>query len=67
MKIHPDVTVAKIVDACERHQTTLDNPGFCIACGVEAEGVDPDARGDECDECDAMQVYGAQELMLYVA
>jgi predicted RNA-binding Zn-ribbon protein involved in translation (DUF1610 family) len=44
--------------------TTLDNPGFCIACGEEADNVEPDARNYECDYCGEHQVYGAEELLI---
>jgi len=66
-KWHPAVTVAAIVEAVERHQTSLDNPGFCLACGAEVEGVEPDARNYTCEACGEKQVYGAEELMMEVA
>jgi hypothetical protein len=50
--------------AAERQQTDLDDPGFCIACGADAEGVEPDARQYECEACGAHAVYGAEELLL---
>jgi hypothetical protein len=64
MKIHPDVTVDRVMEACERSMTTLDNPGFCIACGEEADGCEPDARGYECEACGENKVYGAEELLM---
>lgn len=56
--------MARVMDAVERHNLTLDDPGFCLACGAEAEGVEQDARGYECEACGAPQVYGASELLL---
>lgn len=56
----------RIVNACERRDTHLDNPGFCIACGEDAEGVEPDARGYECEACGASAVYGAEELLIQI-
>ena len=61
------VSTEQIVDALARSEFTLDNPGFCLACGAEADGCDPDARGYECEACGERQVYGAQELLLRVA
>lgn len=63
MKVHPDVTPERVIDAVERHQTTLDNPGFCVKCGAEADSVEPDARGYECESCGEPGVYGAEELI----
>jgi hypothetical protein len=46
---------------------SLDNPGFCLICGEDAEGVEPDACNYTCESCGAEQVFGAQELLLYIA
>lgn len=67
MKLHPSVTVDRVMEACERAMSSLDNPGFCAACGEEAEGCEPDARGYECESCGRRAVYGAEELLLRLA
>lgn len=41
-----------------------DGTGFCLACGHEHDGVEPDARGYECEACGRNKVYGAEELLL---
>jgi len=64
MKIHPSITAERVTEACERALTTLDNPGFCIACGEEADGCEPDAREYECESCGERKVYGAEELAM---
>ncbi len=38
--------------------------GFCIACGEIQDGVEPDARGYECDVCGEPAVFGAEELLI---
>ena len=43
---------------------TLEDPGFCLACGNEAYGVEPDARKVPCESCGEPMVYGLQELMI---
>ena len=48
MKVHKHVTVARVSRAVRRAMTSLDNPGFCTACGKHADGVEPDARGYAC-------------------
>jgi hypothetical protein len=44
-----------------------DYLGFCIACGAQADGCEPDARQYECESCGAMKVYGAEELLFMCA
>jgi len=38
--------------------------GFCLACGAENSGIEPDARKSRCECCGAQKVYGAEELIL---
>lgn len=38
-------------------------PGFCLFCGARWEGIEPDARNDECLDCGAPEVFGCDELM----
>lgn len=66
MKIHKSITAERIMEACNRRDTSLDNPGFCIACGEDAEGCEPDAREYECEHCGKHKVYGAEELAIMV-
>jgi hypothetical protein len=40
--------------------------GFCIECGAQADGVEPDAEGYECVSCQAEAVYGAEQLLFYI-
>ena len=50
--------------ACE----VADDIGYCIKCGAEHYGIEPDARTYECEECGKNTVYGAQEIIImYVA
>lgn len=64
MKMHKSITLDRVTDAVHREMNTLDNPGFCIACGHEQDGCEPDAREYTCESCDEPKVYGAQELMM---
>jgi hypothetical protein len=38
--------------------------GFCIACGEETDGIEPDARNYHCDACNKPKVFGAPEILL---
>lgn len=66
MRIHPSVTAERVVEAVESEFDSLDNPGFCIACGEDASGCEPDARKYPCESCGARAVYGAQELLIHL-
>jgi len=63
MKMHRTITAKRVIAAVERSMLDLDSPGFCIACGAEAHGVEPDARRYVCESCGERGVYGAEELM----
>ena len=66
MKIHRSVTADRVMEAVRDRLSCLDNPGFCIRCGADAEGVEPDARNYECEICGEPGVYGAEELLLMI-
>lgn len=66
MKIHPSITLERVVGAVESEMFGLENPGFCLACGEEAMDCEPDARKYECEACGEHQVYGAEELLLMI-
>ena len=52
--------IDQVLDAVESGEYI----GICLACGNEQEGVEPDARGYECEHCGAMKVCGAEEILL---
>lgn len=58
------LTRSRVLDAVKRSQFGLDNPGFCLACGAEQDGCDPDMRKGKCMECGALKVYGAEEVLM---
>lgn len=66
MRLPSNLSIDDIVDAVERRMTTLDNPGFCLACGEEADGCEPDARNYVCEFCGEHRVFGADEILLMV-
>ena len=63
-KMHKSITVARVLEAVERAEASLDDPGFCLACGADAEGCEPDMRKGECEVCGEHAVYGAEELLM---
>jgi len=62
----PDLSKIDLSDVMEAVQDD-DNTGFCLACGEQAFGVEPDAREYECESCGAHEVYGAEELLIMLA
>jgi len=61
---HKSLTNERILEAAHRHLRSLDDPGFCLLCGNEHDGIEPDARRYVCEACGKRQVYGAEELMM---
>lgn len=64
MAIHPSITAERVCEAVNRHNTSLDDAGFCTACGAEAQGVEPDAEDYECESCGEPAVQGADKLLI---
>ena len=60
IQINKDVLMAAVEDS----MFGMGNLGFCLACGAERDGCEPDAREYPCDECGANEVFGAEEVML---
>ena len=60
----PDgLTEEMVLAAVEQSTFGLDNDGFCMSCGAQQGGCEPDAREYECESCGANAVYGAEEIM----
>jgi len=64
--VHGSISPDRVMEACNRRGSGLDNPGFCISCGSDAEGVEPDATGYECGICGEPCVTGAEELFFQI-
>jgi hypothetical protein len=65
--VHPSITPERIIDALERGIMVLDNPGFCLHCGTDADRCEPDARHYKCDSCGFLAVFGAEEVLVMIA
>ena len=52
------------MEAIHENMFGLGNIGFCIACGAEHDGCEPDARNYECEVCGEHKVYGAEEILM---
>ena len=58
------IPFAQLENAIERAYEGLDNPGFCLACGQEQDGCEPDARNYACESCGENRVFGAEEILM---
>jgi len=55
----------ELLDAIrENNGNACTNWGFCLACGMQQEGYEPDARHYECEDCGKRQVFGAEEILI---
>jgi hypothetical protein len=64
LKWHPSISWDRVAAACMRQLRSLDDPGFCLSCGNEAQGCEPDTRNRLCEMCGERHVFGAAELVL---
>ncbi len=67
LHIHESITLGRALAAAEESQFDGSFPGFCHACGADADGCEPDMRRGRCDDCGAQQVFGAEETLLIMA
>lgn len=65
--MHDSITVDRVMEACERRNTSTDNPGMCCNCGADVDGVEPDAENYECEICGEETVDGCETLLFKVA
>ena len=64
IKPHHSITEERVIDAMQSQTFGLENPGFCLACGADHDGCEPDARNYDCYECGEKQVFGAEEVFM---
>jgi hypothetical protein len=58
----PEIAIAALCSAVECRQMI----GYCIACGHQQDGCEPDAIQYACLNCGELCVYGAEELVLRI-
>jgi len=66
-KIHSSITAERVMEAVEDSMFGFGTPGFCIACGADADDCEPDARNYKCEVCGAREVFGAEEVMMILS
>lgn len=63
MNITADLSIDEVFTAAQAD----DYIGFCIHCGAEEYGVEPDARDYDRGCCPESSVYGAMEILFHIA
>lgn len=64
-KAHNGATQFKPVMTAEFQRLAMDGTtGFCLACGHDQEGCEPDTKKDVCESCEAPKVYGLEQLII---
>jgi hypothetical protein len=56
------ITIERVMQQCENDEYE----GICLACGEDAQGVEPDAREYECESCGKEKVFGCEELLFMI-
>ncbi len=64
MDMHSSITTDRILDAVQESSFDLSMPGICIACGEDADTVEPDAENYECEHCGESQVFGVERILV---
>jgi hypothetical protein len=60
------LTLSRVMAAVEDSTFGMSSAGFCLDCGADADGVEPDAGEYKCEECGQMRVYGAEAVLMMV-
>lgn len=60
------IDLDRVIAAAEESMfgSSSDYPGFCLDCGADAFGVEPDAEQCPCESCNARAVFGAEQVLL---
>lgn len=66
MQFHKSITNSRVHRLAKQSMFGLKSPGICVACGKEADQVEPDAEGYTCQHCDEPKVYGAEQLLFMI-
>ena len=58
----PVISRARVMRAIESGESV----GFCLTCGHDQLGCEPDAAGYRCESCGQAEVYGAENVLLSI-
>ena len=65
--VHDTITESRVIEALEADPMSVDEPGFCLACGAAEHVPSPDTHKFFCSDCGAFAVIGANELFMELA
>ena len=58
------IDIERVTEAVQSQMQDLANPGFCLDCGDDADGCEPDAEHYPCESCGRHSVFGAEQVLL---
>ena len=64
MEIHSSLTFDHVLNAAKDSMFGMGTTGFCLACGSDQEGCEPDMESGKCETCEERKVMGAANLMI---
>ena len=64
---HESITEDRVLEACESAAFDLSYPGFCLDCGADADGGEPDAERALGAAGGESAVMGADNVLLAIA
>lgn len=60
-------TIEQIMQAAEASIMDGEYIGICQKCSEETSGIEPDAEGVRCENCNAYEVCGAEILLMGIS
>ena len=61
------ISTEQVLEATRQYLFGMGNPGFCVECGAEHDGIEPDAEDYVCESCGSPAVWGAEQLLFMCA
>jgi hypothetical protein len=63
--MHESITSKRVIEAAEESMFGMGTTGFCLACGDDQDGCEPDMEGGLCESCGEHKVMGATGLLMH--
>jgi hypothetical protein len=64
MEIHSSLSFDRVFSAAQDSMFGMGTTGFCLACGSDQEGCEPDMKNGKCEACEERKIMGAEDLLI---